>query len=267
MKCQKAEDCASTVDDLNNRKDAQFKTELKDGKLKVVGEVDINKLSKSERALYNAIVSTTTTATLEVVSSSDSIQFGYSALNNLRPISGLNQIDRSDLNELNKVNPALAGEVVAHEAMEAYAAAGGISSFQLAHIFANQFFGNVNVSDITGVPAGASTVSGAQMTYEFRRIAEKVTVERTFVTPQPAESLPNALDKVGGRIRVIAPGQDQKPNQEKKPMIKCVSKLAIVWAIINLSLYSPWAQSIHCRRRISLLKALLSPTKRIIDTA
>ena len=45
---------------LNNRKGAKFQTELKDGKLKVVGEVDKKKLSGSELALYNAITNTET---------------------------------------------------------------------------------------------------------------------------------------------------------------------------------------------------------------
>ena len=217
VKCKANEDCTKTVDDLNNRKGGQFKTEFKDGKLKIVGEVDETKLSKSERALYNAIVSTTISATLEIVSSSDSIDLGYSALNNPKPIPGLNLIDRSDLDQLNNANPALAGEVVAHEAMEAYGSAGGIPSYQLAHIFANQFFGDVGPSFIESLPVNAVSSSAARISYNFKRLGTEVTVEKTFVTSVPAASLPNNWHRMKGDIRVIPPSQGSKPIQEKKP--------------------------------------------------
>ncbi len=55
-----------TTTDLNNRKGAQFKTEIKDGKLAVVGKVDVSKLSKSEAALYKAITDTKNVSTLTI---------------------------------------------------------------------------------------------------------------------------------------------------------------------------------------------------------
>jgi RHS repeat-associated protein len=216
VKCQTDEDCTKTNDDLNNRKGGQFKTKIENGKLKIVGEVDKAKLSKSEGALYNAIVSTKISATLEVVSSSDSIDFGYSALNDPKHPAGLNLIDRSDLDQLNKVDPALAGEVVAHEAMEAFGSAGGIPSYELAHVFANQFFGDLNLSTVDGVPNGAASVSSAHATLTFKRLETNVTIEKTFVTPLPRESLRNTWDRTRGNIRVVPPTQ-QKPIQEKKP--------------------------------------------------
>ena len=50
--CANGQLCDETVTNLNNRKNFQFKVELKDGKLAVVGKVDASKLSKSEGALY-----------------------------------------------------------------------------------------------------------------------------------------------------------------------------------------------------------------------
>jgi RHS repeat-associated protein len=211
LTCTTTQDCDKTVEYLNNRKGGQFKTKLKDGTLRIVGEVDKTKLSKSELALYNAIVNPTITATLEIISSSDLIDFGYSALNNPKHTPGLNLIDRSDLNQLNNANPALAGEVVAHEAMEAFGSAGGIPSYELAHVFANQFFGNVEGSSPQGLPTGAASITSARRIYNFKRLGIEVTVEKTFVTPQPAESLPQSWDRTRGNIRVIPPTQEKKP--------------------------------------------------------
>jgi RHS repeat-associated protein len=205
MKCKIDEECKKTVDELNGRKGGQFKTELNEGKLRVVGEVDAKSLSKSERALYNAITSTERTATLEVVSSSDAVHFGYSALNNQKPVTGLNLIDRSDLNELNKVDSALSGEIVAHEAMEAWGSAGGLSNYQLAHVWANQFFGQIDTLSSETLPTGAAIATSSRSVYNFSRSGTKVTVDRIFVTPLPAETVRNNWDRITGTIKVIPP--------------------------------------------------------------
>jgi hypothetical protein len=45
---------------------------------------------------------------------------------------------------LGSASPQAAGEVVAHEALEAWAAAGpGLRSYDMSHTFANLYFGNV----------------------------------------------------------------------------------------------------------------------------
>lgn len=209
--CQREQGCTETVADLNKRKGAQFQTELKDGKLVVVGKVDAGKLSKSERALYNAITDTKNVAELEVRTGSDSIMFDQYAS------PGLNILDRADLNQLRKADSALAGEAIAHAALEAYVGvAEGLSTYAKAHDRANQFFGDVRVGTIQGLPAGAGMSTSGRTDYNFRRIGTTATVEKVFITPQPAESLPNNWERIRGNLRVIVPNQPQKPSQEKK---------------------------------------------------
>ncbi|HKV36363.1 MAG TPA: RHS repeat-associated core domain-containing protein [Pyrinomonadaceae bacterium] len=212
VKCQIEGGCQKTVDNLNNRKDAQFQTELKDGKLKVVGQVDEKKLSKSELALYQAITNTDTVATLEVVSSSDTAHFGYSALNNIPPVAGLNRIDQGDLNQLDQV---VAGEMVAHEIMEAFGSKLGSKqglppNYQLSHAYADTFFGDVLVQQVGGLPEGAQMATTARATLNFRRLQTKVSVEITLTTPQPAQSLPKSFDNLQGALKVVKPEEKQQ---------------------------------------------------------
>jgi RHS repeat-associated protein len=183
-----------TITDLNNRKDAQFKVEIKNGKLAVVGKVDVSKLSKSERKLYNAITDSFGKATLNVVMSSNEITFGrYDR-------AGQNSVDLSDLSKLNASgNNTLSGEVIAHEAIEGYESSLGLDDpedpnalFNESHATANQFFGDVTISlpDASGL-AGAR-VSSREATYNFRRLGTLVTVSKKFKTPIPVESITSA---------------------------------------------------------------------------
>jgi RHS repeat-associated protein len=207
VKCQIEGDCTRTVEDLNNRKDAKFQTELKDGKLQVIGEVDKQKLSGSELALYNAITNRDTIATLDVVLSSDKVHFGYSALNNIPPVAGLNRVDRADLNQLDQV---VAGELVAHEIMEAFASKQGLSNYQLAHAYANTFFADIKVEQVGGLPEGSQMATTARATLNFRRLQTKVSIEISLTTPQPAQSLPNRFAYLQGNIKVVKP--EEKKN-------------------------------------------------------
>src|SRR5205085_10231034 len=60
--------CSTAVSQLNGRENAQFKVGLdKSNKLVVQGKVDASKLSKSEKALFNAIGDKNNHATLNVV--------------------------------------------------------------------------------------------------------------------------------------------------------------------------------------------------------
>jgi len=197
-----------TTTDLNNRKGSQFKTEIKDGKLGVVGNVDVSTLSKSEAALYNAITDTNNIATLTMqmpgVASGD-IMFDQ---HNGR---GSNTVDRADLNQLNKLDKSLGGEVIAHAAMEAYVGvAEGLGTYREAHARANEFFGDVKVGGLEGLPAGAAMATSGRAVYDFRRVGTKATVEKTFFTPQPAQSLPNNWERTQGNIKVIMPSQEKK---------------------------------------------------------
>ena len=124
---------------------------------------------------------------------------------------GTNIIDRADLNQLNKVDKTLSGEAIAHAALEAYVGvAEGLSTYKAAHDRANEFFGDVKVGAIKGLPAGAAMATSGQTVYDFRRVGSKVNVEKTFITPQPAQSLPNNWERIQGNLKIT-------PVQEKKP--------------------------------------------------
>src|SRR5690606_8192598 len=100
------------------REGKKFDVIVKNGRLEVVGKVDVKVLSKGELALYNAIKDTGPFAakmTLNVVGSSDEVTFGRSDK------AGQNTIDLSDLKQLNSTgNVQLSGEVIAHEIIEGF---------------------------------------------------------------------------------------------------------------------------------------------------
>jgi len=202
--------CDETVANLNNRKNFQFKTELKDGKLAIVGKVDASKLSKSEGALYKAITDTENTAELRITAASAQIEFGQSALvaaKGAKPETGVNIVDAADVRGLNKVDPSLSGEVIAHEALEAYVSvAEGLKEVQRAHARANEFFGNVSVSNYDSVNVLGGDVYIGKAVYTFGRIGISVNVEKRFVTPIPLRELQSKWGAGGGgNIRVLPP--------------------------------------------------------------
>jgi hypothetical protein len=109
--------CGEAVQDVNSRKGAQFKVELKDGKLKVVGKVDQKKLSTAEKALFNAISDKKNTATINVVANTGQSEFGT------HDDRGVNTVDLGNLSKLDAASNKgglNSGDVIAHEAMDAY---------------------------------------------------------------------------------------------------------------------------------------------------
>lgn len=86
----------------------------------------------------------------------------------------------------------------------------GLSTYKGAHDRANEFFGDVKVGAIEGLPAGAAMATSGRTVYDFRRVGSKVNVEKTFITPQPAQSLPNNWERIQGNLKIT-------PVQEKKP--------------------------------------------------
>jgi RHS repeat-associated protein len=203
-----------TTTDLNNRKDAQFKVEIKNGKFSVVGKVDVSKLSKSEKKLYSAITDTYAHSTLNVELSSDKITFGRA------DAAGENSIDLSDLSKLNASgNSTLAGEVIAHETVEGSESSldtmdeedAGKSyqdtgQFKRSHATANQYFGDVSITlpDASGL-AGAR-VSSRDALYNFGRIGS-VSVTKKFNSPIPIASITSANfpNLVGDIDKAVAP--------------------------------------------------------------
>ena len=122
----------------------------------------------------------------------------------------LNNRKRAKFQTELKLNQDVAGEFAAHEIMEAFASKQGQQDFQLAHAYANKFFGDVRVEQIGGLPEGAQTATTARATLNFRRLQTKVSIEITLTTPQPAESLPNRFDYLQGNIRVLKPNEKQE---------------------------------------------------------
>jgi RHS repeat-associated protein len=174
-----SEACNKTVGDLNNRKDAQFTVSRNDktGLLQVDGKVDPSKLSSGEAALYGAISDTDHHATLSVVSESGDVQFGKFDGN------GHNTLDRSDLNLLGNASPQAAGEVVAHEALEAYDSSFGGVGYAISHAYANQFFG-----EATNPFAGrcdVCTPAWNMMEWNMGRINQSFLVKTVIKTPVP----------------------------------------------------------------------------------
>lgn len=157
------------------------------------GNVDVSKLSSSEGALFNAITDPDHTARLDVVAQSDTVQFGKFEG------AGLNTVDASDLHLLAGVSPQAAGEVVAHEALEAYHSLnGGIEmNYDANHDWANRSFGNVLNGDPNYVIRSGGQAPYYTQTWNFQRLGSTFEV-KTVVTPVPAQSIPSAF--IPGRM-------------------------------------------------------------------
>ena len=120
LKCEGGQgDCNTARDQLNGRDHAQFKVGLdKNNKLTAhVSKTEYSKLSKAEKALYNAINNTSNHATLNVVESTGQSEFG------VHDSRGVNTVDLGNTAKLNAPGNSgglNAGDVIAHEAMDAY---------------------------------------------------------------------------------------------------------------------------------------------------
>jgi RHS repeat-associated protein len=175
--CEEKKDCKQTVEDLNKREDAQFQVKQgKNGLLEVKGKVDPSKLSNSELALYEAIKDKDNHATLNVVRQSDEVDFDRFDGN------GTNRIDRSDMNLLAKQDQSLAGHIVAHAALEAYANARYGVGYELgslvgAHGYASNFF--------PGAEIAGPLVSGTSFQMGFIFPTKVIDVRGTVTSPQP----------------------------------------------------------------------------------
>jgi len=195
LDCSKvsADACNKTVGDLNGRKDAQFSVSRNDktGLLQVDGKVDTSKLSSSEAALYGAITDTDHHATLSVVSESADVQFGRFDGN------GHNTLDRSDLNLLGNVSQQAVGQVIAHEALEAYdssflpASMDFGSAYGIAHGYATQFFGEGETT--APVPILNSNPAAFTQNWTLTGLGSSFTVKTVPVTPQPDYNKPGFI--------------------------------------------------------------------------
>jgi RHS repeat-associated protein len=183
VKCADKANCTTATDQVNARKDGQFKVEIgKDGKWHPVGDVDVSKLSGAEKAFYNALNDTNTHATLTAVSGDGSVFFGLSTG------KGTNTVDVADTAQLSSAGLS-PGTAVAHEAMEAYATAGGAS---LSDAHNNDPFpgftllgggGRATVSD--------GNVTGYQYSLRYNGTGANYQVNTTLKTPIPVASFLN----------------------------------------------------------------------------
>jgi RHS repeat-associated protein len=112
-------DCNGALDQFNGRNNAGFKAGLdKNNKLTAhVSKAEYNKLSKAEKALYNAINNASNHATLNVVGNTGQSEFG------VHDSKGVNTVDLGNTAMLNAPGNAgglNAGDAIAHEALDAY---------------------------------------------------------------------------------------------------------------------------------------------------
>jgi len=80
-----------------------------------------------------------------------------------------------------------------------------LTNFEAAHKRANEFFGHLRVICPNPLPAGAATATSGRADYVFQRIGVTATVEKTFITPQPAADVSKDWERIRGNIRAIPP--------------------------------------------------------------
>lgn len=183
VQCKDKANCTTATNQVNGRKDGQFKVELgKDGKWHPVGDVDASKLKGAEKAFYSALTDTKIHATLTAVSGDGSVFFGTSTG------KGANTVDVADTAQLTGAGLS-PGSAVAHEALEAYATAGG-ANLRDAHN--NDLFpgftllgggGHAVISD--------GKVTGYQYTLQYNGTGANYQVTTTLATPIPVASFMN----------------------------------------------------------------------------
>jgi len=179
--CDVDKDCDTATDQVNDRKGGQFKVEIgDDDKWHPVGNVDVSKLSDAEKAFYNALNDTNTHATLTAVSGDGNVLFGLSTG------KGTNTVDVADTAQLAGAGLS-PGTAVAHEAMEAYATAGGASVVD-AHND-NPFPGFTLISGSQITSDRGTMVRGQSYVLQLNGTNSRYQVTGTYATPIPSMSL------------------------------------------------------------------------------
>lgn len=186
LHCSGQENCTDTVNDVNNRENAQFQVTLDSNNvLQVEGDVDPAKLSESEMALYDAVVDPNNHATVDIVGKDANVDFGRF------DGGGKNAVDRSDLNLANKAQAGLAGHIVSHEILEAYKSSQG-ADLKESHGYAGKFFGGLAQIQGSTAPYGDKTtmvVTGIRRDFHVAGTNWTISVSRDFVTPIPQNAL------------------------------------------------------------------------------
>jgi RHS repeat-associated protein len=187
LRCKRKKECREAVEELNRRKNQQFKVELgNDNKLHVVAGSVAKNLSKSESALMGAINDTQNHATLNVSANTGQSEFGT------HDSPGANSVDLGNLSKLDAASNAgglNSGDALAHQAMDAYfslsmgeeaadQAAAGLYPGLLAPT------GNQNSLNRFGTAVVGSTFNQAISNGSG---TERVTIQ--YITPIPAIDL------------------------------------------------------------------------------
>ncbi|HYG98737.1 MAG TPA: hypothetical protein VD837_06360 [Terriglobales bacterium] len=151
-----------------------------------------------EQALYKAINDQSHHATLSVVDNSDTVQFGRSDCpTGCAAGSGHNTLDRSDLSLAGGANKQLPGEIIAHEALEAYISTLGNVPYGIAHGWANQYFGDAVHGSGENHTYGSGGMHHYTLDWTFQRLG--VTVQtKVIVTRQPPQTVPQVYTPVSG---------------------------------------------------------------------
>jgi RHS repeat-associated protein len=202
------------VDDINNRDKAQFKIKLTDkGIVEIVDKdkVDVSKLSKTEKAMFDAINDTEHRGILVGIDAQPGIDFGgflgkpYVLASNG---AGINLIDTSDVSLLRDADKTAAGEVMSHEMMEAYASAtSGSLDYDTVHKEASKLFPEPTFTETNSLPneKGKSTMTGYTAVWTWTRPDKDISVRvtYTFVTPIPRASITSQPQGNMTKIEVV----------------------------------------------------------------
>ena len=212
LKCSGGQaDCNTAKDQLNGRENGQFKAGLdKHNKLTAhVSKAEYAKLSKSEKALYNAINNTSNHASINVVGNTGQSEFG------VHTSPGVNTVDLGNMSKLDAPSNKgglNSGDAMAHEAMDAYYSLSH-DALTADHMAAGLFPG-------LGLPAGKSfgnveEVLGEVMTQPITdgRGSERQTI--ILNTPIPRADLQGKTDAQKDKMFVDAGSRVQGVTFEK----------------------------------------------------
>jgi hypothetical protein len=209
------------VDDANNRKDAQFKIKLNDkGIVEIVNKdkVDVSKLSKSEKALFNAINDKENRAVLQGFGPGVSIKLeggvageGGTATIDSTSVefeafvgNGTNIVDESDMALLRKANSKAAGEVIVHAMMESYESARtGSNDYESVHNAANSFFPAATVDKLKPESGNSNTVNNYTYNWSWGRINKTFEVSVKMSVPQERSSFKGSIKAPFGDMTKI----------------------------------------------------------------
>jgi RHS repeat-associated protein len=199
VKCADKANCTTATDQVNGRKDGQLKVDVgKDGKWHPVGDVDVSKLSGAEKAFYGALTDTNTHATLTVVSGDGGVFFGLSTG------KGANTVDVADTAQLAGAGLS-PGTGVAHEAMEAYATAGG-ADLKDAHN--NDPFAGATLLGRGGIPIiSDGNLTGYRYNMRYNDTGNTYQVTTSLATPIPVASFTSPQPETRAAARQAAGNQ------------------------------------------------------------